>query len=320
MSNAVFPAAVRGLDRNSSKTPEFSTIVQKAPSGSETRILERNNPLWKFSLSYNWIKDDPTDIPAGLTYTDLKTLMGFYLARQGQFDDFLYDDLTDDSVGPALIGGSPNLQAQLQVVADATNPVSAATVASGGSGFNVGDWLAVTGGGGSGAILQVASVTAGAIVTVTIVAGGSGYTTTSGASLAILTGSGSGSPTANITATTLYYSPIQRSLGGFLEDITDLNGGIQVYANAVAKSSPTDYSIAGPGLSIPGQSFGGLYLAWVSQPTAPVTVQFNFYFRVRFDMDKRDFDKWLYELWCLNGENATNSTQLTFVTSRPAKA
>jgi hypothetical protein len=249
MSNAVFPAAVRGLARTSTKTPEFSTVVQKAPSGSETRILQRNNPLWTFLLSYEWMKDDPTDIPAGLTYTDLQTLMGFYLARQGQFDDFVYDDPTDNSVGPAMVGSSPNLQAQLQVVTD-----------------------------------------------------------------------GAGN----------YYSPIQRNLGGqFYEDITDLNGGIQVYANGVAKTQAAgnvcsgggDYELHGPGLSIPGFSFGGLYLKWCAgAPTTPVTAQFNFYFRVRFDMDKLDFDKWLYQLWTIGGAEATNSQYLTLVTSRPAAA
>lgn len=63
-----------------------------------------------------------------------------------------------------------------------------------------------------------------------------------------------------------YYSPIQRSFGGqFLEDITDLNGAFAVYANAVLKTvSAGDYSIIGPGLALPGQSFMGLVVAWTA--------------------------------------------------------
>jgi hypothetical protein len=241
MSNLIFPAAVRGLDCNATKTIQASTIVQKSPSGVATSIAQRKNPIWKWSLTYNYLKDNPLDIPAGLTYTDLKTLMGFIAARQGQGDDFLYDDPSDNSVGPALLtGGGPNLQAQLQVVND-----------------------------------------------------------------------GAGN----------YYSPVQRNLGGqFYEDITDLNGGIQVYDNGVAKASPADYTLLGPGLSIPGNSFAGLYLKWVAAPTGPVTAQFNFYFRVHFDMDERAFDQFMHSLWCLNGPEATNSSYLTFETWRPASA
>lgn len=240
MSNAVFPAAVRGLDCNATKTMQFSTIVQKSANGASIAVSQRKNPIWKFSLTFNYIKDNPLDIPIGLTYTDLQTMMGFIAARQGQGDDFLYEDPSDDAVGPALLtGGAPNPQAQLQVVTDDT----------------------------------------------------------------------------------YYYSPVQRNLGGqFYEDVTDLNGGIQVYADGVAKSSPTDYSLLGPGLSIPGYSFGGLYLKWVAMPTAPVTAQFNFYFRVHFDMDERAFDQFMHSLWCLNGPEATNSSYLTFETWRPASA
>jgi hypothetical protein len=321
MSNAVFPALVRGLDCNQTKALQFSTIIQKSPSGAATAIIQRQNPMRKWSLTYNYIKDNPLDIPSGLTYTDLQTLEGFIAARQGQGDDFLYDDLTDDFVGPALKGSSPNLQAQLQVVSDSTNPVSAVAIASGGTGFAIGDWLGVAGGGGTGAILQVNTLSGSAIASVIIVNGGSGYATTSGAALTVLSGSGSGSPTADITAVTLYYSPIQRNLGGqFYEDVTDLNGGIEVYDNGVAKSSPTDYSIAGPGLAFPGNSFAGLYLVWTAAPTGPVTAQFNFYFRVHFDMDERAFDQFMHSLWCLNGPEATNSDYLTFETWRPATA
>ena len=88
--------------------------------------------------------------------------------------------------------------------------------------------------------------------------------------------------------------PIQRTLDGvFYEDITDLNGAITVYDNGVLrKPLPSiDYTVNGPGLALPTASYMGLYLKWVSEPTGPVTVQFHFYFRVRFQSDSQDFEK-----------------------------
>jgi hypothetical protein len=244
MSGQIFPSTIRGLDVNVTKAPTFSTLVQEAPSGYTTRLAQMQNPIWKFWLTWNYLKDNPKDIPVGLTYTDLQTMMGFYMARQGQYDDFLYDDPSDDYVGPALnTDMTPNTQAELQVVTDGT----------------------------------------------------------------------------------YYYSPIQRNMGGqFYEDITDLNGGIQVYADGVAKSSPTNYTVLGPGLAIPGYSFAGLYLKWaitspVGPPASPVTAQFNFYFRVRFDTDQREFDQFIngVRVWCIGGPYATNSQYLTLTTARP---
>ena len=92
-----------------------------------------------------------------------------------------------------------------------------------------------------------------------------------------------------------YFSPIQRTLDGITyEDITDLNGAITVYADGVLQTS-SNYTVEGPGLAIPGQSFMGLYLNWTGggNPARPVTAQFNFYFRVRFADDSLDFEKFL---------------------------
>lgn len=57
-----------------------------------------------------------------------------------------------------------------------------------------------------------------------------------------------------------WYSPIQRNFGGtYYEDITDLNGAIAVYANGISTSA---YTIVGPGLAIPGNSYMGLVIKW----------------------------------------------------------
>ncbi len=95
-----------------------------------------------------------------------------------------------------------------------------------------------------------------------------------------------------------YFSPIQRTLdGNFYEDITDLNGVIEVYANGVLQVEGTDYSIEGPGLALPSGSYMGMYLAWTAFPAAPITAQFNFYFRVRFEEDKQPFEEFFSGYW-----------------------
>ena len=237
MSNALYPSLVKGLTYTVLKTPEFSTLVQKSPNGSELRIPQTQNPLWHWSLIYEYLYDafnTPDNTMPYAPYTDLQALMGFFLARQGQNDDFLFLDPDDNYVGPALIGSSPNLQAQLQLVTD-----------------GAGNW----------------------------------------------------------------YTPIQRNLvGGFWEDITDI-ATIQVYANGVRARN---YSLNGPGLALPGQSFMGLYLQWFSLPATPITAQFNFYFRVRFETDTQDFEKFMAELWTIGGDNSKNgSGMLKLVSSRP---
>jgi hypothetical protein len=323
VSSAVYPTAIRGLSYKVVKTPEFSNVIQAAPDPlMETRIAQAVNPRWHWQLMYDFLANDLSN--TNLTYSELATLMGFLLARQASYDSFLFDDPEDDAV----------TNQPLQLVTDTTNPVSAATVGSGGSGFNVGDQLAVTGGGGTGAVLSVASVSSGAITGFNIVAGGAGYATTSGAALAVLTGSGSGSPTANITAVSVYYTPVQRNMGGqFFEDLTDLNlqgqaeafpnltgAPNKIFANGVQQSqsysgNTGNFDLLGPGLAFPGFSSAGLYLKWHSAPATPITGTFKFYFRARFEMSSQDFSKFLYLLWTIGGEEEHRGSGLVKLVS-----
>jgi hypothetical protein len=328
VSNAIYPATLKGIQPNVVKTPEFKTVVQASPSGVETRLAQAQNPIWHWQLFYEFLFNDTVDPvggsqrnPSVLPYSELQTLMGFYLARQGKFDSFLFTDPEDYTVGSAA---SPQ---PLQLIVDNSQPISAAAIgSSAGTGFAAGDQLAVIGGGGTGAVLQVATLSGSAIATFSIVSAGSGYTTTTGAALVVLTGSGSGSPTANITVTPIYYTPLQRNLGGeFLEDVTDipLRGGLsllgpgdanQIFANGVQKLNAycypgsNDFTVSGPGLAIPGYSFAGLYLQWHYAPTPPITGNFQFYFRVRFEDDKQDFERFLYNLWTVGGAESQHGS------------
>jgi uncharacterized protein (TIGR02217 family) len=102
------------------KTPTFQTRIQRAVSGRELRALDYPFPLWQFELTWEALGDNlggaASSPPIGsLLATDLRTLMGFFLACQGAFATFLYDDPTDDQVTGQWLGvsGAGTTQAQL---------------------------------------------------------------------------------------------------------------------------------------------------------------------------------------------------------------
>lgn len=95
MSNAVFPT-LPGLTWSVGKTPEFSSIVKTAVNGAETRIALWSAPRWHFKLKYELLRDDASN--------ELKTLAGFFLQRQGQYDSFLYLDPDDNMVANQSLG------------------------------------------------------------------------------------------------------------------------------------------------------------------------------------------------------------------------
>lgn len=96
MSNAIFPI-LPGLKWDQAKTALFSTIIQVATSGREYRIPLYVYPLYEFDLSYEILRDNTAQ-------NELKTLVGFYLQRQGAYDDFLYIDPSDNYIQGSYIG------------------------------------------------------------------------------------------------------------------------------------------------------------------------------------------------------------------------
>jgi uncharacterized protein (TIGR02217 family) len=101
VSNVLFPK-IRGLAWNISKTPTFSTDIQESLAGREVRIQNFQNPIWEFTLHYEYLLNDPKFRDEN-EQTPLEALLGFFLARGGQFDDFLLNetDLTgrlEDSI------------------------------------------------------------------------------------------------------------------------------------------------------------------------------------------------------------------------------
>lgn len=374
MSLSVFPV-LPGLTYTVLKTPSFNTLVQSAPNDYEVRIQQTINPIWSFTLIYDFLHDFFWG--TWTTVSELRTLMGFFNQMGGNAGSFLLTDPDDYSVGPAL--------STIAWVANNIYPLGYGILDS------ANHWQKVTTAGTSGGTIPTfnhsGSTTTDGGVTWTdqgVYSGGFPNTFLAGLSL-VTDGLGN------------WFSPIQRTLNGvFYEDITDLNGSIAVYLNGALQNpgSPDfSYTIAGPGLATPTQSYMGMYIAWPTNfttwiashayatnaeiidaaghiqkattggtsgttipafsdsgstttdntvtwtdqgynpsPSGPVTVQFDFYFRVRFDSDSQDFEKFCGTgsqaaaviegqgggLWTIGGSEAQNgSGTLKLTTARP---
>lgn len=108
MGNAVFPK-LPGLKWGVKKTPVWSTKIQKSASGREMRAAYYSYPLWKFSLSFEVLR-------TRTSVNELEQLAGFFNARRGSFESFLYEDPTDNQVADQLIGRVVQGQTKYQLV------------------------------------------------------------------------------------------------------------------------------------------------------------------------------------------------------------
>lgn len=109
MSEAVFPE-LRGLSWERTKTAIWSTQVQTAGSGIEKRASLWSYPRWKFNLAYEFLEDD------GTTTGDLQRIIGFFNARRGSFESFLYYDPSDHLVQNQVIGRGDGQNTRFQLV------------------------------------------------------------------------------------------------------------------------------------------------------------------------------------------------------------
>lgn len=82
MSNVLFPE-LAGLEWDLSKTPMFNTKIMTSISGRELRASFQAMPKYEISLSYAFLRE-------GKGRNELKQLEGFFLARRGAFDSFLF--------------------------------------------------------------------------------------------------------------------------------------------------------------------------------------------------------------------------------------
>lgn len=108
MSVLSFPVLV-GLGWNMKRTPMWGmqspgTSIQESVSGKETRVARWTYPRWGFELSYAGDGFLLQGTLAGATRSDFANLAGFFNARSGQYDSFLYTDPDDNAVVGQQIG------------------------------------------------------------------------------------------------------------------------------------------------------------------------------------------------------------------------
>ncbi len=96
MSNAIFPTFI-GLGWSAPKTPQWNTRVQRAVSGKELRAAYQSRPIWKYGLTYEVLRGDAVN-------AEIQSLIGFFNARMGSYDSFLFRDPSDNSVTDQGIG------------------------------------------------------------------------------------------------------------------------------------------------------------------------------------------------------------------------
>lgn len=107
MTAAIFPS-MPGLKWGIVKTPMWSTGIQKSASGRELRAAFYSFPLYKISLSYEVLRSN--------ALAELQTMVGFFNARQGSFESFLYLDPEDNAVVNQGFGVGVAGQTQYQLV------------------------------------------------------------------------------------------------------------------------------------------------------------------------------------------------------------
>ncbi|NTV02423.1 MAG: DUF2460 domain-containing protein [Chlorobiaceae bacterium] len=88
MSDYLFPT-LPGLTWDIVKRPVFSTAIVPHVSGREVRVSSYAYPLWTWEMTYEFLR-------AGAE-AELQCLMGFFLARSGSFDTFLYKDPDEEN-------------------------------------------------------------------------------------------------------------------------------------------------------------------------------------------------------------------------------
>lgn len=111
----VFPSLL-GIEWDVSKTPEFSTLVQRAVSGREVRISEMVYPLYTFKMRYALLRDQSNTAAPSSPYDELRKLVGFFLMHYGSAVAFLYTDPDDGTVTDMSFGTGDGSDTTFQLI------------------------------------------------------------------------------------------------------------------------------------------------------------------------------------------------------------
>jgi hypothetical protein len=96
-----------GLTFSVIKRPRFFNATGVSASGREVRQGYAASPLWEWDLTYDYLPDKPTS--AAATPSDLKELLGFFLAQNGGLFGFWFSDPDDHTVTGQAIGVGNNV-------------------------------------------------------------------------------------------------------------------------------------------------------------------------------------------------------------------
>jgi uncharacterized protein (TIGR02217 family) len=97
MSDAIYPV-LPGATLETTWTPMFRTKVQSAASGKEYRASLMANPLYNIELKYEFLRH------SALPTSHLRQLIGFFMARRGAYESFLFRFDEDSSVTDQQVG------------------------------------------------------------------------------------------------------------------------------------------------------------------------------------------------------------------------
>lgn len=112
MSQAIFPTFA-GATFNTDRTPIWSTTKKTSVSGREFRASNYTYPRYKYKLIYEFLRQG---MHQGTGYTEFAQLVGFFNARHGDFDSFLFTDPDDNSVTAQVIGTGDGATLAFQLI------------------------------------------------------------------------------------------------------------------------------------------------------------------------------------------------------------
>lgn len=109
MSNAVFPS-LPGLTWGQQRSVLAPPVtVKTTPSQREFRARDATIPRYQYSLVYEFLR-------SGGGFAELQQMVGFFNARGGSFDSFLYTDPDDNGVTAQAFGAGDGSSTAFQLV------------------------------------------------------------------------------------------------------------------------------------------------------------------------------------------------------------
>ncbi|MGD9613844.1 MAG: DUF2460 domain-containing protein [Alphaproteobacteria bacterium] len=106
MPEPVFPT-LPGLAWPVTRTIVQATRTQHSISRRETKLLDQLYPIWEWTLAIEFLRD---------LNAEMRLLAGFYLARHGSFEPFLFADPTDFITGNETLGTGNGVKTTFQLV------------------------------------------------------------------------------------------------------------------------------------------------------------------------------------------------------------